>query len=198
MSEFGSKVAEHKNTQNAKREKNRIAQQKHRQKKKDHINKMMTILQKVKLAAAENDIGQVQELVKTPTIILPVQSTLTSGPGQEQDQGSSLEMEELFSIAGASCSPQLHTEVEASQMVDSGMIEQAETPGSLASTTYDMTGLVSQSFFQPSMDPLFWDMGSLLPPSQMPYFDTQSPWHLLPPVVPPNPWQGYPAIMAGM
>lgn len=200
MSDFGLKVVEHKKSQNAKREKNRIAQQKHRQKKKDSIKKMMTILQKVKLAAAENDIGQVQELVKTPTIVLPVELPPTSVPCQEQ--GSCLELEELFSVASDSSCPAegvVSVEVETSALDESTVIRQDESPLPLPSSAFDVIGPGPQPFFQPPMDPFFWDMGSLLPPPfHMQYFDTQSALPLFPPMASTNHWQSYPAIMAGM
>lgn len=58
-----------------KREKNRIAQQRHREKKKNSTAKLMVTLQNVKLAATRNDINRIQELVKSPSILLPRDST---------------------------------------------------------------------------------------------------------------------------
>ncbi|EXU95709.1 hypothetical protein X797_011224 [Metarhizium robertsii] len=234
MSASESKVAELERAQKLRREKNRIAQQKHREKRKKDIEKktkdvakMMTILQKVKLAVTLNDIGQIKELVKSPTIPLPVESSSVS---TSREKTPYIDVEKLFPAADDSSSSQPSVEVEATRTVENAVVEQElaqpsypkddssslitqnslDTQPSLSaqsslgtqSNLGTQNGLATQSFFQPTMDPFFWNMANMFPSFQMPYFDTQSPLHLLPPIAMPNPWEtpweGYPAIMAGM
>lgn len=195
MSQSGTKRAESERTLRLKREKNRIAQQKHREKKKNDIKKMMTILQNVKLAATRKDIRRIQELVKSPTILLPVESSPANIP---HPSPTFLDMEELFPVADdSSSSSQPLGEVQAGTVAESTAVVRHASPQSCAKVD-NFSSLETENFFQLPMDPFYWNMANMLPPFQVPFFDTQSPLQILSPVAMPSPWESYSAIMAGM
>lgn len=196
MSQSGSEANVLERLQTVRREKNRIAQQKHREKRKNNIKKMMTILQKVKLAATKNDIGQVQLLVSSPTIVLPAELSPTSVPSLP---ANCTELEDIFP-AQIDCfsSPKSTVEVVTSTTTGDGAIVEQSSNAAALPPMDEMVSLTTPNFFQPSMDPLFWNMGSLFPAYQLPYLDPQTSLQLLQPLGIPNHWESYPAIMAGM
>lgn len=141
MSQHGT---DRENSLQQKREKNRIAQQRHRAKKKSNTAKMMVTLQEVKLAATKNDINRIQELVKSPFILLSTTSPSTSTTLQRSSIVDVPTAEKAFSS-----SQNLFEPVEWQPLPQIG----------------NLGSLMTQDCFQSGLTPYSWDLVPFEPSS---------------------------------
>lgn len=153
------------NAQRNRREKNRIAQRNFREKKKNHLNRIMNTLQQVRLAAIRRDIEQIQELVRSPTFVKPAE--------QPSDISSSISSGVIVDAnAGGSLSPPLAA-VEASTMEQSTMgqssMEQNTTELSAVEQRVFESHIVEPNLFeQITMDPITTDQNALVTQTSSP------------------------------